>query len=97
MQYLSIISAITALIAVIIGPFVSWKIAKRQISASTVSASRQQWINNLRDTVADFLTKTSMVYCLAKNHYADDQSIPRIEQVVQLNYRIHLLINPNEE
>ncbi len=103
-DYISIISAITAIIstltalgAIIIGSIVSLKIAKRQISASTVTTSRQQWINNLRDTIADFLAKTSMVYCLAKKHYANDQSIPRIEQVSQLNNRIHLLINPNED
>jgi hypothetical protein len=94
--YVSVISTATALVAVIIGPIVSWKIAKKQIRATTVTASRQQWINNFRDTLADFLAKTSMCYGLAKNHYADGTSIPRVEQMVQLNYRIHLLINPND-
>jgi hypothetical protein len=96
-EYISLISAITALTAIIIGPLVSWKIAKRQISASTITTSRQQWINNLRETISDFLAKANTVYGLAKNHYANEQSILRIEQLAQLNYKIHLLINPNEE
>jgi hypothetical protein len=95
--YISIITAITALVAVIIGPFVSWKITKRQISASTVTISRQQWINNLRDTLADYLAKANMAWAIARKHPDDAQKISRIEQVAQLNYKIHLLINPNEE
>ena len=95
--YITIIAACTALAAVIVGPIVSFKIAKRQISASTVTISRQHWINDLRDAIADFNAKASMIYSLARNHYADEHSIPRIEELVQLNYKIELLINPNEE
>lgn len=82
--------------AVIVGPIISWNIAKRQIIASTVTTSRQQWINALRDAIADFSAKASMIYSLAKNRYANEQSIQRIEELVQLNYKIELLINPNE-
>jgi hypothetical protein len=104
--YISMISAFTALAAIIIGPFVSWKIAKRQISATTVTASRQRWINNFQNTLADFLTNTSMYYAIDKNHDLIKQKNPdgqlqleqihRIEQVTQLSYKIQLLINPNE-
>ncbi len=97
METYSIIAACTALAAVIVGPIVSFKIAKRQISASTVTISRQRWINDLRDAIADFNAKASMIYSLARNNYADEHSIPRIEEMVQLNYKIELLINPNEE
>ena len=61
---ISIIAAFTALVAVIVGPIVSFKIAKRQISASTVTISRQHWINDLRDAIADFNAKASMIYGL---------------------------------
>jgi len=94
---ISIIAAFTALVAVIVGPIVSFKIAKRQISASTVTISRQHWINDLRDAIADFNAKASMIYGLKSNNYADEHSIPKIEELVQLNYKIELLINPNEE
>ena len=95
--YISIIAAGTALLAVIIGPIVSFKIAKRQISASTVTTSRQRWINDLRDAIADFNAKASMIHCLAANDYADKDSIPRIEELVQINLKIELLINPGEK
>ena len=95
--YISVLSALTALVAVIVGPIVSFKIAKRQISASTVTTSRQRWINDLRDAIADFNAKASMIYSLGINHYANEHSIPRIEELVQINYRIELLINPSEE
>ena len=94
---ISALAAITALFAVIVGPRVSFKIAKRQISASTVTTSRRRWINDLRDAIADFNAKASMIYSLARNHHADEHSIPRIEELVQLNYKIELLINPSEE
>jgi len=45
----AIVSAITALVAVIVSPLVSIIVAKNQISASVVSSSRQVWINRLRD------------------------------------------------
>lgn len=95
--WISIISTATALVAVIVGPIMSYIIAKRQISASTVTMSRQQWINTLRNAIADFSAKASMTYCLAKNRQANEQSFQRIEEMVQLNYKIELLINPHEE
>jgi hypothetical protein len=60
------LAAATALAAVVIGPLVTiyatnkqnettLRVARDQISASTVSASRQKWIDSLRDTIAEFL------------------------------------------
>ena len=48
----AIISAATALVAVVVGPVSAYLIAKRQITATVVSANRQAWINQLRDHVA---------------------------------------------
>jgi ABC-type transport system involved in cytochrome bd biosynthesis fused ATPase/permease subunit len=50
------ISAITALVAVIVSPIISIYIAKRQVHASVVSANRQKWIDSLRDQLADLIT-----------------------------------------
>ena len=58
------LTAVTALVAVIVGPLISLFIAKqqnatnryalrKQIEASTVSANRQTWINTLRDSIAE--------------------------------------------
>ena len=80
-MYISIISAIIALAAVIVGPRASLRIAERQISASTVTIGRQRWINDLRDAIADFNAKASMIYSLTSNRHADEHSIPRIEEL----------------
>ncbi len=93
----TILSACTALAAVIIGPIVSVRLARRQIHASVVSASRQTWINNLRDAIADYLAKQQMVRNLNVHGYADESSLPRIEETVRLTNRIELLINPKEQ
>jgi hypothetical protein len=96
-KYTTIISLVIAFLAVCVGPFVSYTIAKKQINASTVSLNRQQWINTLRDTIADFVSKSSMVYCLGLKHYADGQSVPRLEQLNLLSHKIVLSLNPNED
>lgn len=48
----AVVSAITALVAVIVGPLASIFVAKNQINASVVSSNRQVWINRLRDELA---------------------------------------------
>jgi uncharacterized membrane protein len=95
-QIVQLITAATALVAVVVGPIVSVYVVRRQIRASVVSTNRQQWINNLRDTVADFVAKQTMVRTLNSKSHADDSSISRIEETVRLAHRIELLINPKE-
>ena len=92
----AILAAATALAAVIIGPIVSLRIARRHIRASVVSANRQAWINMLRDSIADYLAKQAMARDLNVLEHADDSSLPRIEELIRLNTRLELLINPKE-
>ena len=49
------ISAITALVAVTIGPFASIYVAKRQIKLSTISNNRAEWIKQFRELIASLL------------------------------------------
>ena len=91
-----ITTAFTALLAVVVGPIVTVYVARRQIRASVVSNNRQQWINQLRDTIADLLAKQQMARTLNSNFHSDERSLPRIEDVTRLGYKIQLLINPNE-
>lgn len=93
---ISIIAAVTALVAVVVGPIVSVWIARRQIRASVVSTNRQDWINTLRDSISDCLAKQTMIRKFNALEYADNSSLPRIEEVIMLCTRIELLINPNE-
>ena len=103
-ELISLSSALVALVAVIVGPIVTWQIAKRQIHASVISANRQNWINDLRDSVADFMTsaKVAMVEGslaayrateFAANEEAHNEAM---RSMVTLHNKVTLLINPNE-
>ncbi len=100
---LQFLTAVTAIAAVIIGPWLthrqiesSEKIAARQIRADVVSANRKNWINTLRDTLAEFLSKEVMARTFNRLHHADSESLGRIQEVLRLNYKISLLINSEE-
>jgi hypothetical protein len=94
---LTYIAPITALVAVILGPTISIYIARRQIRGSVVSANRQAWSISLRDTLASYMAKQSMARNLNKLHYADQDSLARIEEIVGLQYKIELLLNPTQK
>ncbi|EQB0500679.1 hypothetical protein ACYARM_004624, partial [Vibrio alginolyticus] len=53
---IEIISASTALLAVVVGPVVSLVIAKKQIKSSVVSKNRQDWIVSLRTQVSELVS-----------------------------------------
>jgi hypothetical protein len=53
---ISLISACTALVASIAAPWVTLTIARRQFSASVLSANRQKWIETLRDLLAELIS-----------------------------------------
>jgi len=54
--YLSLITALTALVASILGPFVTLSVARRQFKANVLSTNRQKWIDTFRDRVAELLS-----------------------------------------
>jgi hypothetical protein len=53
----AVISVITAITALFVGPITSYYIIKRQIVATVLSNERKEWIYNLRLDVATFLSK----------------------------------------
>jgi hypothetical protein len=55
-SYLSLITALTALVASILGPLVTLSVARRQFRANVLSTNRQKWIDTLRDRLADLLS-----------------------------------------
>jgi hypothetical protein len=52
----NLISACTALVASILGPFVTLSVARRQFSANVLSANRQKWIDAFRDGLAELIS-----------------------------------------
>ena len=59
---ISLISASTALVASVIGPFVTLTVAKRQFNATVLSANRQKWIETLRDLLAELISVLVAVF-----------------------------------
>ena len=98
------ISTIGAITGVIIGSIVSFLVARQQFKATVISANRQQWINTLRDSIADFQTKakialtedilslhaTTSVAADAKGHY------DALKTMRFLRNKMALLLNPIE-
>ncbi|HXQ15661.1 MAG TPA: hypothetical protein VN814_13655 [Caulobacteraceae bacterium] len=53
---LSLITALTALLASILGPVVTLSVARHQFRANVLSTNRQKWIDMFRDRLAELLS-----------------------------------------
>jgi len=92
------LALLVAIVAVLVGPAVSWRIAKRQILAQVVSANRQNWIIDVRDTLAEFLRDShSMVNAYKAKTYTVNEVFERFEKVTLATQRMELLLNPKEQ
>jgi hypothetical protein len=101
---LSFISACTALIATVIGPYVAVKTARSQIKASVISSNRAKWIDTMRDLIAGAISHwTGVMYLRASLHDQNPATIAmnkalleHIENGLLTNSKIRLMLNPNE-
>lgn len=92
-----VITALTALAAVIVSPLVSIYVVRREVNSQVRSANRQVWINELRERVATFLTETSLSAPAMGNLEAGIQAQEeRRRRIRQLAFEISLYVNPNE-
>lgn len=104
-EWTKIITACVALVAVIVGPLLQWRIARRQ-AADNVSSKRQNWIDELRKDSAEFLQILARLEELRRpnpNLALEDQKLVFDEaaaanaRATELGIRIKLRLNPNEE
>ena len=88
------LSALTALAAVLIGPFISVYITKRQIEMSVVSSSKVEWTKELRDLVGELV---------AEYRFVDFNSIPgnipkvdtnTLKKLYHIEVQINLMLDP---
>jgi len=102
---LSLISACTALIASIAGPFVTLLVAKRNFNATVLSANRQKWIETLRDMLAELISlliAALVVKAKWKDKWdrgrgpfiADPALLDKLQRIVLTQTKIRLLLNP---
>jgi hypothetical protein len=68
---LSLITALTALVASVLGPCVTLAVARRQFRANVISTNRQKWIDTFRDRLAEFLSVMNAAQVI-KRASADD-------------------------
>lgn len=119
--------AFVAVIAMIVGPVLQWRIAKRQTelqksiaerqaelqrtiaqrtAADNVSAKRQNWIDELRKDMSEFLTVMARLNELRRptKGISKEDVAKNLEDMATYNFRatelgirIRLRLNPNEE
>ena len=96
---------VTALVAVIVGPVLQWRIAKRQ-AADHISSKRQRWIDELREDCATFLSLVARLEELRRPNPSasiEDQKRTFEEKAqvdhraYELSIRIRLRLNPEED
>ena len=94
----AVVSALVALVSATLGPWLSWKIAKGQAISTLRSTSRQQWLDALRNEVADYLgvlTEGGMKRISGELSVPDMHKLAR--ELAQRLAKIELLLNPTEE
>ena len=92
----AVISAITALCAVLLSPLVSMWTAQRQSRVTVLSANRQAWINSLRDLISEYISVAALLHAEDWSDRKSDFN-ERVERLSLVNARIQLMLNPKEE
>lgn len=99
METVPVLSLIVAALAVFVGPVIGWIAGRQQMQASLAVANkqilapmRQAWINQLRDNVAEFVSKTMHYYVAG----FDDRTDAEYQKLELLENRIALMVNVDE-
>lgn len=99
-ELIPILSLIVAILAVLFGPIISWKIAKRQTASSLqiankqiVAPMRQAWINNLRDLIAEISSSALHYYMTGYEDRRDEE----YKRLTELEGKISLMLNFEED
>ena len=100
----AVISALSALCAILLAPLISLYTVKRQIGVSVLSNNRQAWINALRDSISEFVTLISFVHVGNYGGKSGDQQFLEKQQILEkmeraflLESKIQLMLNPKED
>ena len=98
-DYIPILSLIIAGLAVFFGPLISLFVTRKTLKANSKIASknlispiRQEWINDLRNTLIE-ITSKSAHYMVAGT---EDRKDSEYYKITELEHKIKLLINPLE-
>jgi len=99
--YAAMISAAVALASAVLGPTISWCIAKKQINATVLSGNRQNWINSVRNEVSELVATISMTDALYKTNNLDkigsEKAQHLLKDIITRKIKMVLLLNPQEK
>ncbi len=91
------VTAVTALVAVVVGPLLSIYVAKKQINAAALSTNRQEWINKLRNVLSELITIVRHVPpAYAANSITNQEAIAKHGELTEKVELVKLLLNPKE-
>ncbi|ANY77233.1 hypothetical protein BB934_02550 [Microvirga ossetica] len=101
-QWITLISASTAMIASIAGPFVNTRIAKFEFKTNVLSVNRQKWIDTMRDLVASLNSQLLIAAALRQTMNEpsgiliarDPELSRRVENLLRTVSKIELMLNP---
>jgi hypothetical protein len=96
-EALAILSAATALFAVILGPLVSLWAARRQSRVTVLSANRQAWINTLRDLLAECMAISGFIHIADWSDRKQSEFDEKMERFALVVSKIRLMLNPKEQ
>ncbi len=86
---------LVALCAVIVGPIVTFKVAKRQL----ISPMRQKWIDELRELMSQLLSESRKVVVLSEGYGlldAEKTDESAFHKILYIEQKLGLMLNPNE-
>lgn len=95
-EVISGLSMLVALCAVIVGPVVTFNVAKRQV----ISPIRQKWIDELRELMSQFLSESRKVIVLSEGCgllNADNTDESAFQKLLYIEQKLRLMLNPNED
>ncbi|WP_457352032.1 hypothetical protein [Roseateles sp. P5_D6] len=90
------LSMLVALAAVVVGPIVSFKLARRQL----VLPIRQKWIDDLRDLMSTLLSKCRAAVIMNEGNGLLDKrepDEPLLNDILFLEQKLQLMLNPRED
>ena len=98
----SIISALTALVASVAGPFVTLYVARTQLRANVWAANRQRWIDEFREQIAHFCSEIAIAAQVRDKMVSDGRIVIQGEpeflnafgRLIYTTNKIRLMINP---
>jgi hypothetical protein len=102
-----LISALTALVASIVGPLVTLSVSRRQFRANVLSTNRQKWIDTFRDRLSELLSHINAAQAtkrVATHEWcgglgpviADHTFADKLEKTYRAIAQIQLLTKPEE-